>query len=277
MIRLFIADDHSVVREGLNYVIASCRDITVVGEAEDAAALFAGVEATRPDVALVDVTMPGPGIIEVIRRLKSPPPVRVLVLSMHPERYYAKRVLSAGADGYLTKNYSAQTLPSAVRQVAQGRKGRHAGVCRGARRQPGSGPGSVHEALSNREYEVFLRIGAGKSVDSIAQELELSPKTVRTYRLRIVEKTNLRSTAELIDYAVNKGLVGDSSRRIRLGRRRRGDDGERGSRKRGRAERPRRAPPRRVYLAAGPPPASHRDGPQGLDILPTRGAAQIRN
>src|SRR5690348_2090481 len=102
MIRLFIADDHSVVREGLKYVVSACRDIQVVGEAGDAAGLFEASERLKPDVALVDVTMPVPGIIEAIRRLKSQtPPVRVLVLSMHPEKYYARRVLSAGADGYL--------------------------------------------------------------------------------------------------------------------------------------------------------------------------------
>jgi two-component system invasion response regulator UvrY len=215
MIRLFIADDHSIVREGLKFVVAACRDIEVVGEAEDAASLFAGVERLRPDVALVDVTMPGPGIIEVIRRLKSTPPaVRVLVLSMHPEKYYAKRVLSAGADGYLTKSYSAQTLPGAVRQVHQGRKYVTPAFAEELADNLMRDGRSVHEALSNREYEVFLRIGAGKSVDSIAQELELSPKTVRTYRSRIVEKTNLRSTAELIYYAVNKGLVGDLTRSL---------------------------------------------------------------
>lgn len=212
MIKLLIADDHSVVREGLKHVVAACADIQVIGEAEDAAHLFEGVEQLRPDVALVDVTMPGPGIIEVIRHVKSlPRTVRVLVLSMHPEKYYAERVLSAGADGYLTKNHSARLLPSAIRRVYEGRKYITPSVAEELANNLTRGGRPVHEVLSNREYEVFLRIGAGKSAEAIAQELGLSAKTVRTYRARIVEKTHLNSTAELIFYAVKRGLVGELS------------------------------------------------------------------
>jgi two-component system invasion response regulator UvrY len=209
VIELVIADDHPVVREGLKHIVSHCRDIRVVREVGDAEALLTLLSVENPHVILLDVSMPGPGILEVIRRVKAArPKVRVLVLSVHPEEHYALRVLRAGADGYLMKTHSPQELPGAIRQVHSGRKYVTAsvaeemavGLSRGREGQP-------HEALSNREYEVFLRLGSGLSVEHIAEELGLSPKTVRTYRSRIVEKTALGSTAELIFYAVNRGLV----------------------------------------------------------------------
>lgn len=209
MIRLLIADDHEIVRDGLKYVVSKCRDIQVVGEAEDGDRALALAEDVAADVILLDVSMPGPGVLDVITHLKrTRPRLKTLVLSVHPEGQYARRVLMAGADGYLTKNQSSQELASAIREVHAGRKyvtpsltqELLVGLAHGREGQP-------HEALSNREYEVFLRLGAGKAADQIARELKLSPKTVRTYRSRILEKTGLRSTAEIIFYVFNHELV----------------------------------------------------------------------
>jgi DNA-binding NarL/FixJ family response regulator len=209
MIRLLIADDHEILREGLKHVVARSRDLQVIGEARDGDAAIELCRTRDADVLLLDVSMPGPGVLDVIKSLKQArPKLRILVLSVHPERHYARRVLMAGADGYLTKNQSPDALASAIRQVHGGRKYVTASLAQELAVDLARGrSGQVHEDLSNREYQVFLQLGAGKSVDDIARALKLSPKTVRTYRSRILEKTNLRSTAEIIFYAINQGLV----------------------------------------------------------------------
>jgi len=209
MTTLLIADDHPIVREGLKSVVSQYRDLHVVGEAEDADTTIAGCHRLHPDVLLLDVSMPGPGVLEVIRRLRAETPsTRILVLSIHPEQHYARRVLKAGADGYVTKNYTADVLYSAIRQVRSGHKYVTPSLAEEfATELAGGRNGQPHERLSNREYEVFLQLGSGRSVDHIARELSIKPKTVRSYRARILEKTMLKSTAELIFYAVNCGLV----------------------------------------------------------------------
>lgn len=209
MIRLLIADDHQIVREGLRYVVSQSRDIQVVGEAKDGDQTVDVCKTTDADVLLLDVSMPGPGVLDVVKQLKRmKPALRILVLSVHPERHYARRVLTAGADGYLTKNHSSQALASAIRQVHMGRKYVTPSLAEELALDLAHGrEGQAHEALSNREYEVFLQIGAGKGVDQIARQLNLSPKTVRTYRSRILEKTDLKTTAEIIFYTINHGLV----------------------------------------------------------------------
>jgi len=209
VIRLVIADDHVIVRDGLKLIVAQSHDIKVVGEAGDAATTLEVCAALKPDVLLLDVSMPGPGILELIPQLKAlQAGLHVLVLSVHPEEHYGKRVLKAGADGYLTKNHSSQALSSAIRQVNSGRKYLTPSLAEqlAVDLSRTSDEGSP-EALSNREYEVLLQLGAGKSVVQVARELALSPKTVRTYRGRILDKLNLKSTAELIFYAVNHQIV----------------------------------------------------------------------
>jgi two-component system, NarL family, invasion response regulator UvrY len=214
MIRLLLADDHEIVREGLKYVVSKCRDINVVGEADNGDAVVQLCETVEADVLLLDVTMPGPGILEVIKRSKHvQPKLRILVLSVHPEGQYARRVLIAGADGYLTKNHSSHGLAAAIRQVHRGMKyvtpslAQELALNLAHRRDGVEKTLEVHEVLSNREYEVFLQLGAGNGIAQIADRLKLSPKTVRTYRSRILEKTDLKSTAEIIFYAINHGLV----------------------------------------------------------------------
>jgi DNA-binding NarL/FixJ family response regulator len=216
MIRLFIADDHPIVREGLRHIIARSHDVTVVGEAADSESLRRGLSGTVADVLLLDVTMPGPGILEIIAATKEAQPrLRILVLSVHPEELYARRVLKAGADGYLTKTQSSEALASAIRQVHAGGKYVSPSLAQTLAVDLARKEGDAHQNLSNREYQVFLEIGSGSGVAQIAQQLRLSPKTVRTYRSRILEKMNLQSTAELIFYAVSHELVSQPVDRVR--------------------------------------------------------------
>jgi len=211
VISLLIADDHPIVREGLRRVVedAPGGTITVAGEASDGNEVLAKAESLKPDVVLLDITMPGPGFVETIQRLKAlRPPVRVLVLSVQPEDQFAVRALKAGASGYVSKNLSPEQLVTAIQEVTRG--GRYisptlaqrlaAAVADGADRPP-------HEGLSAREYQVLCLLGAGKSVKEIAAVMELSVKTVSTYRARILEKTTLKSNAEIIRYTLEHGLV----------------------------------------------------------------------
>jgi DNA-binding NarL/FixJ family response regulator len=212
-VRLVIADDHPVVREGLKYLVSQNRDMILVREADDAQSTLEACRTTAVDVLLLDVSMPGMGVVDLIRALRSQGrSPRILVLSVHPERHYARRVLQAGADGYLTKNHSPIALAEAIRQVHGGRKYVTPALAQELAVSLSEGSAlAPHDTLSNREYEVFRRLGAGVRVDEIANELVLSPKTVRTYRSRILEKMGIRSTAELIFYAVQNGLVGQAS------------------------------------------------------------------
>jgi DNA-binding NarL/FixJ family response regulator len=211
-VRLVNADDQPVVREGLKYLVSQNRDMTLVGEADDARSTLEACRKGAVDVLLLDVSMPGMAVVDLIRALRSAGrSPRILVLSVHPERLYARRVLQAGADGYLTKSHSPTALAEAIRQVHAVRKYVTPALAEELAVSHSEGSAlPTHEALSNREYEVFRRLGAGVRVNEIALELALSPKTVRTYRSRILEKMNIRSTAELIFYAVQNGLVGQA-------------------------------------------------------------------
>ncbi len=219
MIRLIVADDHPVVREGLKAVISRHRDMSVVGEADDGDSAVEICRKGDVDALLLDVSMPGPGVLEVIRRLKTTvPKLRILVLSMHRESEYARRVLQTGADGYLTKSHSPTMLATAIRQAYGGRKYVTPSLAEEMALDLVEGRNQdAHETLSNREYEVFLQLGSGHRTDEIARRLTLSPKTVRTYRSRILDKMNLRSTAELIFYAAQRGLVTETATTDRVG------------------------------------------------------------
>jgi len=209
MIRLLIADDHPIVRDGLKHVVAQNTEIKVVGEAADGNTALSLVKSLPVDVLLLDVTMPGPGVLDLIREAKKLKPwTRILVLSVHPEQMYARRVLSAGADGYLTKTHSSAELANAIAHVHSGRKYVTPSLAEDlALDLSAAGGKQPHELLSNREYQVFLQLGIGRSVGEISGELKISPKTIRTYRSRILEKTDLHSTAELIYYVLSRGLA----------------------------------------------------------------------
>jgi two-component system, NarL family, invasion response regulator UvrY len=208
MIRILLADDHPVVRAGLRQILADAPDVSVVGEAADGTDVIRVAAGLQPDVVLLDITMPGGPFLTLLRTLKrNHPRTGVLVLSVHPEEQYAIRALRGGADGYLSKERSPDLLLEAVRKVAQGQTYMPASVAhRLAAALRGGSVGEPHEALSGREYEVLCLMGAGKTVKQIAGHLGLSPKTVSTFRARILQKMGLHTNAELVRYAVEHAL-----------------------------------------------------------------------
>lgn len=210
MIRVLAADDHPIVLEGLTRLIAKHDDMRLVGEASDGADLIELVRDTLADVVLLDISMPGPGFATVIRTLnKERPRLAVLVLSGQPASQYAVRVLRAGASGYVSKSSLSEELADAIREVAQGRRYISPSVAESLVDAVTEPERPAHEVLSDREFDVLRYTAAGKPVKHIAQELGLSPKTVSTYRRRVLDKLKLESQAEAIRYAVNHGIVPD--------------------------------------------------------------------
>lgn len=209
MIRVVIADDHAVVREGIKRIISDAGDMTVVAEAGDGKELLTQLEAGGCDVVLLDLAMPGtPGlqILQDVRRRY--PQISVLILTMYPQDQYAVRTLIAGASGYVHKGDPPDELIVAVRTVAAGRRYITAEAAEHlASHVDTVSPKAPHESLSNREYQVLCLIASGKSVGEVAAELSLSVKTISTYRGRILEKLGLRHNAEIIRYAMQHGLV----------------------------------------------------------------------
>ena len=209
VIRLLIADDHPIVREGLKRIVAECPDMQVVAEASTGEEVLSIAESNGIDVILLDISMPAPGFLEVMRTLRTNrSEQQILVLSIYSEDQYAVRALRAGAGGYLTKENSPQELAKAIRQVYRGGKYVTPSLAEklafelesDSHRQP-------HETLSDREYQVLCRLGSGNTVKDIAASLALSPKTVSTYRARILNKMSLKTTADLIRYAVEQGIA----------------------------------------------------------------------
>jgi two-component system invasion response regulator UvrY len=209
MIRLLIADDHPVVREGLRRIVADDPGLQVVGEAVDGDGVLALTSQLPTDVVLLDVSMPGPGFLQVLERLRAEHPhIKVLVLSVHPEEQYAVRALRAGAAGYLTKDHSPEQLIEAIRRVHRGGKYVSPTLAeRLATDLAAGGPQAAHELLSHREYDVLCLLGSGRTVKEISAELALSPKTVSTYRARLLEKMRLSGNADLVRYAARHGLI----------------------------------------------------------------------
>ena len=209
MIRLFLADDHRIVRDGIRRLLSEQPDFTVVGEAGDGDRVLTALQQTATDVLLLDLSMPGPGFLSLMQRIATlPTPPAVLVLSMQPEEMYGLRTLRAGAAGFVAKDASPQQLTDAVRRVASGRRyispDLAESLALGADHDADAPP---HAALSDRELQVLGCLGRGQSVKEIAAALHLSPKTISTYRARVLEKLGLASTAELIRYAVEHQLA----------------------------------------------------------------------
>lgn len=208
-IRVFIADDHAIVREGLKQILAEQRDIVVAGEAEnglDAVKLF---RRAKPHVMLLDISLPDRNGIEVLKQIKDEKPeLAVLMLSMHREDQYAIRALKAGAAGYLTKQSAPRELVQAIRQVAGGQKYVSAALAQALANSVGSDhEAPVHDSLSDREFQTLTMIASGKTVSEIARELSLSVKTISEYRARLLSKMNLKTSAELTTYAIRNQLV----------------------------------------------------------------------
>ncbi len=208
-IRVLLVDDHAIARNGVRLMLGTASDIAVTGEASNAQEALHLLAANSYDVALLDITMPGKNGLELLKQLRAEQPrLAVLMLSTYAEDIYAVRALKLGAAGYLTKDAPTSTLVTAVRKAAAG--GKHvseAVVEKLTNLISGGSGGASHEALSNRELEVFKLIAAGESLVRIGEALRLSPNTVTTYRSRILEKMAMTSNAELTRYALENGII----------------------------------------------------------------------
>ena len=208
MIRVLLADDHGLVREGLRGILAQGADIEVAAEAANGDEVLALVRKQDFDLALLDLSMPGLSGLALIKRVKAEKPkLRILVLSMHGEAQYAARALKAGASGYLTKDSAASQLLGAIRKIAAG--GVQISEAAAARLigDAAAGDAPLHDTLSDREYEVLRRIVAGATVTDIAEALNVSVKTISTHKARILQKLDLAGTADLVRYAIEHGLT----------------------------------------------------------------------
>ena len=209
MIRVVVADDHTIMREGLKRILHGAEDIEVIGEAVDGFETLALVRRGGFDLLLMDLSMPGRSGVDLIRQIKDEAPkLPLLVLTMHEEEQYAVRAIRAGALGYLTKESAGTQLISAIRKVAIGRPyismevAEQLAIDAMPARQD-----MPHKSLSDREFEVFNLLVSGKSITEIAEMLDLSVKTVSTHKTRILQKMSSHSLAELVQYAVAHGLL----------------------------------------------------------------------
>ena len=209
MIRILVADDHSVVREGIKQILAGQEGMTVEDEAGSGQEVLCKMTQKEYDLILLDISMPGRSGLEVLEEIKAiQPKLPVLILSMHPEEQYAVRTLRAGAAGYLTKASAPQELIYAIQKVSRGGKYVTLSLAEKlAFELDARAEKPAHERLSNREYQIMLMLANGQSVREVAEELCLSAKTVSTYRTRILEKMDMKKNAELTLYAVKNSLI----------------------------------------------------------------------
>ena len=209
MIRVAIADDHPIVREGLRRIVSESGGISVVGEASSAVELFRLLAAAPVDVVLLDVSMPGATYIDTLKDLRREhPSVKLLVISAHPEDQWAARSLRAGASGYLTKDRSPEQLVLAIGRVARGGKYVSESMAERLAGMIDTGQSrAAHETLSDREFEVLRALGSGMMVKDVAAQLGISAKTVSTYRTRLLEKMGLKTKQDLVRYVVAHDLL----------------------------------------------------------------------
>jgi two-component system invasion response regulator UvrY len=205
VIRILLVDDHPVVRYGIRQIVLDGLKSVSIGEASDAVHAMANIRSETWDVVVLDVTLPGASGLDVLKEIRRDyPDLPVLVLSMHPAAQFARRALAAGASGYLTKDSAPTELVTAIEEIRHGRR------YLGARRTAWDGRAATsapHDALSDREYQVLRMLGSGQKVSEIAGALGLSVKTVSTYRIRLLDKLQMRSNAELMRYAIENRLV----------------------------------------------------------------------
>jgi two-component system, NarL family, invasion response regulator UvrY len=208
MIRVFLADDHRLFREGLRRILDHAEGIQVVGEAGDGNEVLAAATSSRWDVLVLDLNLPEVAGIDVLRRLRtSHPRMAILVLSMYAEDQYAARVLRAGASGYLAKGRSSGELVDAIRKVASGGRYVTSEVAEHLLDPKGGGDAAPHESLSEREHQVFMLLAQGRSPSDIAAELQVTPSTVSTYIARIKRQLGAQTIGEIVRYASRVGLL----------------------------------------------------------------------
>jgi len=209
MIRVLVADDHAILRRGILDILAHELEGVICAEAGNAQEVVAQVQSEPWDLVILDITMPGRSGLDVLRDLKKlRPELPVLILSMHPEDQYAKRVLKAGAAGYMNKETAPKELVKAIRKVLAG--GRYVSEALAEKLAFDLSAGAAnqfHEILSDREFEVLRMIASGKTISRIAEELHLGVATVSTYRVRILEKLGMENNSELIRYALQNRLI----------------------------------------------------------------------
>jgi len=207
--KILIADDHAVFRRGLKETLSEAFPKVVFGEAQTAQETFELAQREDWNVIILDISMPGRSGLDILDDLRrSRPKIPVLLLTMHPEQQFARRALKAGAAGYLTKDSVPEELKEAIKRISTG--GRYVSATLAETLAVDLGRGAdlpIHELLSDREFQVLRMIASGKTVKEVADELSLSVKTVSTYRSRILEKTGLKTTADLIRYALQTQLV----------------------------------------------------------------------
>jgi len=208
-IRIVLADDHAIVREGLKRIVGDVEDFEVAGEAADGAGVMKVVRELDFDVLVLDLSMPGRSGMELIKLVKAEKPrLRILVLSMHQEMQYAVRAIKSGASGYLTKESAPAQLQQAIRKIAGG--GAYISAEVAEQLALGAMPGGEkvpHESLSDREFQVFRLLVAGEAVSDIAARLNLSVKTVSTHKANLMQKLGLSNQTELVRYAIKHGLA----------------------------------------------------------------------
>lgn len=217
MIRILVADDHALVRKGLIQLLARQRDFGEFGEAATAAETLALAANQVWDVVLLDLALPDASGLEVLQQLRElRPSLPILVVSMYPEDQLGERLLAAGASGYLTKEAAPEELVRAIRRVLRGQKYLSAALEAQLAGRTGTKDATRHERLSAREFEVMLLLAAGRPIHVIARQLGVSPKTVTTYRARVLGKMRMATNAELTFYAMQQRLIADSVFRIAM-------------------------------------------------------------
>jgi len=207
MIKILIADDHSIVRKGLTQIVEEVADMEVAAEASRGAETLGKLRKYDYDVVVLDISLPGMTGLDVLKQIKvEKPNLPVLMLSIHPEEQYAIRALKAGAAGYLTKDRAPDELITAIRKAYDGTKYVSSSLAEKLALDLATGH-HPHEGLSDREFQVMCMIARGKALKDIGEELYLSPKTVSTYRSRLLEKMKMKSNEELTRYAMNNRLI----------------------------------------------------------------------
>ena len=208
MIKILILDDHSVVREGLKRIIEESSDLKVVMEAADGLDALRKLKKTEVDLVITDLSVPGISGVELVKRIKAfNQNLPILVLTIHPEDQFGLRVLKAGAAGYLTKESAPKLLLKAIRKVLAGRRYINEALAEQLALHLDDLEKPLHEKLSDREFSILCMFGLGKTVSEVASELGLSVKTISTYKARIMQKMHMKSTAQLIRYAIVNKLV----------------------------------------------------------------------